>query len=74
MSLERMSLKKALEYTKKCRHQIQPNYSFIKELLKLEHDIYGSNSMKLSELTKLNAHYSRAHAIDIQDNRLCAVM
>ena len=73
MIRERMTLRQALAHAKKCRHQVQPNYSFMKELIKLEASVFGRSSMKMSELAKMNAHYSRAHAVDTQGSR-CVVM
>ena len=67
MTNERMSLKSALNFAQECRHVVQPNYSFMKELIKYEVSVLGSNSIKMSELTKLNAHYSRAYAMDVQE-------
>ena len=64
-----MSLRQALAHAKKCRHKVQPNYSFMKELIKLEVSVSGRSTMKMSELAKMNAHYSRAHAVDTQGNR-----
>ena len=74
MTNKDMTLREALSFAQKCRHQVQPNYSFMKELIKYELQLLGSNSIKMSELTKMNAHYSRAYAIDVQDNRSCAIM
>ena len=74
MTYKNMNLKEALEYAQGCRHQVQPNYSFMKELIKYEHSLLGSNSLKMTELTKMNAHYSRAYAVDKQDHRSCTTM
>ena len=71
---EGMTLRQALEFCQKSRHQVQPNYSFMKELIKFEHEIRGANSLKVVDLAKLNEHYNRAHAVDTKGDIKCDIM
>lgn len=58
MTRERMTLRQSFEHVRRTRDIIRPNDAFMRELLRMEHDLHGGTSMTLADLPAMKVAFA----------------